>query len=63
MSAAHRRVAIDHPGQVIDEFDDQLGQLIGWCHLAGEEERLRHHLEIRVSSHPFVEYHNAQGIE
>ena len=50
-------------GQVIDELDDQLGEMIGGRGLAGEEERPRRHLQVRVLPQPVVEHHDAQGVE
>ena len=61
--SAYRRVAIDRAGQIVDEFDDQLGQAIGGRRLAGEEKRPRQHFETRVFPQPIVENDDAQRVQ
>ena len=56
-------IAVDGAGQVVDELDDELGQVVGRRRLAGEEERPRRHLEVRILAQPVVEHHDAQRIE
>ena len=50
-------------GQVVEELDDELGQLVGGRRLAGEEERARRHLEVRVLPQPVVEHDDAQRVQ
>ena len=40
---SRRRVGIDCASQVLDEFDNELGELVGWRSLAGEKKRTRRH--------------------
>ena len=50
-------------GEVVDELDDELGQVVRRRRLAGEEERPRRHLEARVLPQPVVEHDDAQRVE
>jgi len=54
--AARHRIAIDGGGQVVDEFDDQLGEVVGRCRLACEEKRSRRRFVIGVLSQAVVEF-------
>ena len=57
------RIAIDGAGEIVDELDDDLGELIGGRRLAGKKESARRHLELRVLAQPIVEHHDAQRVE
>ena len=59
----HRRVAVDRLRQVVDEFDDQLGEPIGRRRLAREEEGARRRRELGVRAHPVVEHDDAQRVQ
>ena len=59
----HRRIAVDGAGQVVDELDDQLGQMVGRRGFSGEEECARRHLEFGILAQPVVEHHDAQRIQ
>ena len=61
--AAHRRIAVDRAGKIVDELDDELGQLIGRRRFAGEEERPRRHLEAGILAQPVIEHDDAQRIQ
>ena len=41
------RIAVDHVGHGIDQFDDQFGQVVGRCRLSGEDDGARHHVRLR----------------
>ena len=56
-------IAVDRVGEIVDELDDQLGQLVGGRRLAGEEESARRHLEIGVLAQPVVKHHDAQRVQ
>src|SRR5262245_14335172 len=60
---AHRRVAVDSTGQVVDELDDDLGQLVSGGCLAGEKESPRRHVKLGVLPQPIVEYHDAERVQ
>src|SRR6516225_5688600 len=54
---------IDRICQVVDEFDNELGKMIGWCRLASEEEGPRHYLKVRVLPQPVVQHNDAKGVQ
>ena len=50
-------------GQVVDELDDELGEVVGGRGLAGEEERARRHVELRVLPQAIVEHDDVQRVQ
>jgi hypothetical protein len=62
-AAAHGGIAVDRAGQVVQELDDDLGQVIAGRRFAGEEERARRQLEARILAQPVVEHHDAQPVQ
>jgi len=57
------RVAVDGARKVIDEFDDQLCQVVGWCRFAGKEECPGRNVQIGIFSEAVVENDDTQSIE
>ena len=55
MPSADRGIAVDRAGQIVDELDDELGQLIGRRRFAREEEGAGRHLQVRVRAQPIVQ--------
>lgn len=47
-SPAHNRVTVDRPGEVIEELDDQLGQMIPRGRSPGKKEGAGRHFQLRV---------------
>ena len=62
-SSADDRISVDGAGQIIDELDDDLGQVVGRRRLAGKEKCPRGHLEIRILPQPVVQHDDAQRVE
>src|SRR5207253_4550624 len=54
---------VDGAGEVVEELDNNLSQLIGGRRFAGEEESARRRIKVRMLSQSVVEHHNAQGVE
>ena len=61
--SADDRIPVDSAGEIVDELDDYLGQLIGGRRLAGEEESSRRHLEIRVLTQPIVKHYDPKRVQ
>jgi hypothetical protein len=61
--AAHRRVAIDDLGDVVDQLDDQLGRLIAGRSLAGEDPDLRHPIAARLRAHCVVQRNRFEEVQ
>ena len=59
----HRGVAVNGARDVIDELDDELGEVIGWRGLAGEEERARRHIKSWIRAQPIVEHNHMQHVQ
>lgn len=62
-AAFHRGIAIDGGGEIVNEFDDELGELIGGGSLSGKKEGARREKEIGIFAEAVVEHDDAQGIE
>ncbi len=60
---ASNRIGVDGVRNVVDQLDDQLGQLVGRRRLARKEERARRHLETRILPQPIIEDDDAQHVE
>src|SRR5580700_5327928 len=60
--AARRRVSVNRARQVVDELYDELGQLVSWRRLTGEEKCPRHCLHAGIFPQPVINDHNPQRI-
>ena len=60
---AHRRVRVDDAGDVVRQFDDELGVVIGRRRLAGEELHPRRPVPFRVRADLVVERHRLDDVE
>ena len=49
--------------EVVDELDDELGEVVGGRGLAGEEERARRHVEFGILAQPVVEHDDVQRVQ
>ena len=61
--AAGGGVTIDGAGEVVDELDDKLGELIGGRGLAAEEEGAWREGKRGIGAQPVVEHHDVQRVE
>src|SRR5215472_1348357 len=61
--AAHNWVSIDRACQIVDELDDEFGELIGRRSFSCKEESARDHLQVRIFSKPVVTDDDSQGIQ
>ena len=57
------RIAVERAGEVVDELDDELGEVVGGRGLAGEEERARRNVELRILAQAIVEHDDVQRVQ
>ena len=61
--AAHSRVVVHRAGDVVGQFDDQLGLVITGRRLAGEDLHPRHPVGLRLGANRLVQRHGVQQVE
>jgi len=61
--AAHRGIGIDPPGDVVCQFDDQLGVVIARCGLAAEDLHARHPVPLGMAADLVVERHRLDQVK
>ena len=61
--SARHGVAVNGARQVVDELDDDFGQVICGRRFAGEQKCARRHFEVWIGAQPVVKHDNAQGVE
>src|SRR5262249_8042197 len=53
-------VVVDGAGDIVDQLDDKLGQVIGRGGLAGKEHRAVWNVQVRIVPEAIVEHHHVQ---
>src|SRR5208283_5570120 len=61
--AAGQGVAVDRASEIVDEFDDDFRQEVGWRGLAGEEKGARRNGQARVLPQALIENDDPQRVE
>src|SRR6267142_7121564 len=62
-AATNLRVSIDDGSYVVDQLDDEFGQVVCWRRFAGEEKGARWYLQMRVIAQLVVEYDDVQDVQ
>jgi hypothetical protein len=57
------RIAVERACEVVAELDDELGEVVSGCGLAGEEEGARREVELRVLVQAIVEHDDVQRVQ
>ena len=59
----HHRIVVDHVGDVVDQFDDQLGHLVARCRLASDDDRARQDLDGGIAADVGVAGDDVQQVQ